>query len=123
MNLTLVSVFRTNHFKDCSNNGLSSKVNSAHLFWNCTKEEALEYCEENMINPKYQFFLVKRMLWGEDHAYVEPLIKPEGKIQTFGGNFIYTSNGNFYKMHGLSTNTPIAIHDRFENIQDNYDIY
>ena len=118
MNVTLVLILRQSEFNDCTNNGLSSKVNSAHLFWNCTKEEALEYCKQNLINPNYQFILVKRELWNEDHSYVEPLIKPEGKMQVFGGNFVYTSNGNFYKMHGLTTNTPIKIHDRFENYND-----
>ena len=67
-----------------------------------------------MINPKYQFFLVNRTLWEEDHSYAEPLVKPEGMNQMFGGNFVYTSGDNFYKLGGLKTGSPIPVHDRFE---------
>lgn len=113
MNHTLVFVHR-NSLGDCTCNGLSSKVTQGQLFWNCTREDAINYCEENMINPKYQFFLVNRTLWGEDHSYVEPLIKPNHKNQMFGGNFVYTSSDNFYKLGGLKTGLPIPVHDRFE---------
>lgn len=106
---------------DCTGNGLSSKVNSAYLFWNCTSEEAIEYCKDNLINPKYQFIIHKRELWNEDHSFAEPLIKPSG-IQMFGGNFLYTSDDNFYKFGNEKTGRPIPIHDRFET-QEEYDFY
>ena len=114
MNRTLVWVYRSS-IGDCTNNGLSARVNSSNLFWNCSRNEALEYCYENNIEPRNQFLLVERELWGEDHAYAEPLIKPNHKNQMFGGNFIYTSDSNFYKLNGHTTSAPIPVHDRFED--------
>lgn len=115
-----ISVFRNAeyNFQSCNNNGLSDRVNSGELFWDCTREEAIKYCEENMINPNYQFFLHKRELWGEDHSYAEPLILQKGN-QMFGGNFLYTSNCNCYSFGKEKTHRPIPIHDRFEEWQDN----
>lgn len=103
---------------DCSGHGLSSRVDSAYLFWDCTKEEALEWCKENHKDPEQQFILVKRELWGEDHSYAEPLIKPEGMAQVFGGNFLYTSSSNGCNISGKKCATPIPIHDRFETWEE-----
>lgn len=127
MNHTLVSIFRNADIGDCTNNGLSSKVNSGYLFWDCTKNEAIMWCTEHNVNPDKQFIIHKRDLWGEDHTYAEPLIKPNGCIQVFGGNFLYTSNSNFYKFDKFEptigivkehTNRPIPIHDRFESQEE-----
>ena len=114
MNICLYSVYRDANGRDYSCHGLSSYVPAANLFWDCTREEAIAYCEERNIDTTLQFYLVDRTLWGEDHSYAEPLIKPEGMAQTFGGNFLYTSNGNGYKFKGEKTGRPIHIHDRFE---------
>ena len=128
MDKTLVSIFRDASIGDCTNNGLSSRVTSGLLFWNCSREEAIKWCNENDINPNLQFIINKRILWGEDHSFAEPLIKPDG-LQMFGGNFIYTSNGYFYRFDKVDphvgkikemTNRPIPIHDRFES-QKMYD--
>lgn len=115
MNHTLVYVYRDACLGDCTGNGLSSRINKGILFWNCTSQEATKYCVDNGIDPSLQFILVNRNLWNEDHSYVEPLVKPTRKNQMFGGNFVYTSDGNFYKMGGLKTGSPIPIHDRFED--------
>ena len=99
---------------DYTLNGLSSKVTDALLFWDCNNAEAIAYCEQHKIDPKRQFILVPRTLWGEDHSYAEPLIKPEDRAQFSGGNFIYTCNGNGFKFNGETIGRPIPVHDRFE---------
>lgn len=99
---------------DCTNHGLSSLVTGGHLFWDCTREEAIAYCKEKGLPPEFQFFLVERELWGENHAYAEPLIKPEGLAQLDGGNWLYTSDSSGYNQGYCRTAFPIPIHDRFE---------
>lgn len=116
MNKTLAYVFK-NNLGDCTGHGLSSKVDAGYIFWNCETKEAIDWCKENNVDPNKQFYLVERKLWGEDHSYAEPLIKPENKNQMFGGNFLYTSVSNFYKMDNRMTSVPIFIHDRFEDWQ------
>lgn len=118
MNKTLVNVFRTANIGDCTGNGLSANVDCGLLFWNCTREEAIEWCNNNNTDPTKQFIIKKRDLFGADHSYAEPLDiefwnKHQG-CQQFGGNFIYTSNGNCFKYHGEMVNRPIKVHDRFE---------
>ena len=111
----LYFVYRCADRQDCSNHGLSSRVPSAYLFWDCTEDEAIAYCEQHNINPNLQFIIVPRTLWGEDHSYAEPLVKPEGSFaQTNGGNFLYTS-GTAFKFRGETTGRPIPIHDRFDD--------
>ena len=114
MNNLFVTVFRPAGFPDCTGNGLSSKVDNAILFSNCSNEEAINWCNEHSKDPSKQFILVKRELWGEDHAYAEPLIKPENRAQVFGGNFLYTSDSRMYKTGGIYK-APIQIFDRFDS--------
>lgn len=111
---TLYSVLVNKNIGDCSNHGLSSRVDSGWGFHDCTREEAIEFCNTKGWNPAECFIIVERNLWGEDHSYAEPLIKPEGVAQTFGGNFLYTSDSRSYKFKGNSCSTPIPVHDRFE---------
>lgn len=124
MNKTLVNVFRTTNLGDCTGNGLSSKVDSGYLFWNCSREEAIEYCKEKNIDPTKQFIIKERELWGEDHSYAEPLDlefwKRPNSVQQFGGNFIYTSNSNCFKYRGETVTRPIKVHDRFEVQYNDY---
>lgn len=124
MKMTLVSVYRCDTTigkttYDTTNNGVTSRHNDMYLFWDCDKSEAISYCESKKIDTDSALILVKRELWGEDHSYAAPLVRPDGKIgPMFGGNFIYTSDANFYKMHGLATATPIFVHDRFETQEE-----
>lgn len=118
----LYNVLRNADGTDCTAHGLSSKVVTASLFWDCTKDEAIAYCEEHDIDPRLQFYLVKRDLWGEDHSYAEPLVLPTGKHIMFGGNFLYTSNGNGFHFRGIRCNMPIAIHDRIESWETSYEL-
>ena len=117
MKVLYVTVFRAAGYPDCTNNGLSARVNSAELFWECTHDEAIEWCKEHQKDPEKQFILVDRKLWGEDHSYAEPLIKPTGKMQVFGGNFLYTSDSRMYKTSGVAK-LPIPVHDRFETWEE-----
>jgi len=111
-----VSVYRS-PLGDCTGGGVTSRVSETTLFFNCTREEAIEYCKKEGINPENQLFLVKRQLWGEDHFYAEPLVKPADAghcNQMFGGNYIMTSDSRFPHQNGLTTAYPIPVHDRFE---------
>ncbi len=108
------SILRNVDLGDCTAHGLSSKVTSVILFWDCSREEAINYCYEKNINPELQMYLNKRDLWGEDHSYAEPLVKPVGKNQVFGGNFIYTSDSGSYHFGNEKCVRPIPVHDRFE---------
>ena len=124
MNRTLVFVFRR-HLGDCTGNGLSFQVDIGTLFWNCSREEAIKWCNENDENPTSCFIMKERILWGEDHSYAEPLDmefwKKPNSVQQFGGNFIYTSNDNFYKYKSEKLGRPIMVHDRFEVQYNDYD--
>lgn len=116
-NFLWISVYR-NNLGDCTGGGLTSRVSDLTVFFDCTREAAIEYCMENDINPEEQLFLVKRQLWKEDHFYAEPLVKPanaEKCNQVFGGNYIMTSDGRFPRQNGLTTAYPIPVHDRYEN--------
>ena len=108
------SILRNADLGDCTGGGLSSKVTSCEMFWDCTRDEAINYCYEYKMNPKLQMFLYKRDLWCEDHSYAEPLMKPEGKNQVFGGNYM-VSDSVGYHFGNEKTVRPIPIHDRFEN--------
>ena len=116
MKKTLVHVFRWS-LGDCTGNGLSNNVDEGYLFWNCTRDEAIEWCKQSNIDPTKHFIIRERELWGEDHSYAEPLIKPENRAQVFGGNFLYTSDSRMYKTGGIYK-VPVPIHDRFETWEE-----
>ena len=70
------------------------------LFWNCSCEEAIQWCNENDENPTSCFIMKERILWGEDHSYAEPLDiefwKKLNSVQQFGGNFINPCAEKYY---------------------------
>ena len=125
-----VSVYRHAGYGDCTNGGVSSRHDNFTVFWDCDVDTAIKYCEDNKINIDEALLIVDRILWGEEHPYAMPLIHPTyiGKDHKehhkigpmFGGNFLYTYNGNFYHPKCISTGIPIPIHDRFET-QEEYD--
>ena len=45
MNTTIVHVYRWS-LGDCTGNGLTNNVDGGILFWNCSREEAIEYCKQ-----------------------------------------------------------------------------
>ena len=114
MKSCIYTILRHADGSDYTLNGLSSKVTMSLLFWDCENSEAIAYCEQHNIDPNLQFILVDRTLWGEDHSYAEPLVKPEDCAQVNGGNFLYTSNGLGFKFKGENIGRPIPVHDRFE---------
>ena len=63
MKHSLYFVYRSADRQDCTNNGLSSRVSSAYLFWDCTRAEAMQYCAEHNIPNLEQFIIVPRTLW------------------------------------------------------------
>ncbi len=112
-----VFVYRDN-LRDCTGNGVSSRHDTMTLFMYCKKEEALKHCEDNGIEVDSCLYLNMRQLWGEDHVFAEPLVKPCNKVgPMFGGNFVYTSDSRLYKFGG-TYHLPIPIHDRFETQQE-----
>ena len=100
-----------NSLGDCTNNGLSSKVDHAHMVWGfdlLTQDQILEdfYKEKGE-----DFFVIKeRMLFGEYSQIAVPYsIYKTGRHSMMGGNFLYTSDSRF------PSEAPIAIHDRIED--------
>ena len=102
---------------DCTNGGVTSRNTSMTLFWDCSKETAKSYCEENGISLDSALWLNQRILWDEYHPCAEPLVFPKGKVgPMFGGNFVYTSDSRFPSLYGKMNcaHFPIPVHDRFE---------
>lgn len=123
--LSVYVVCERNRECDCTNGGVTSRHNHLTLFYDCEKEDAVKFCEDNEIDPDTALWFNPRMLWGEFHPIAEPLIKPKGKIGgMFGGNFIYTSDSRFPSLYGAMNcaHYPIPVHDRFET-QEEYDFY
>ncbi len=114
-----VEVYRHKAWGDCTNGGVSSRYDTMTLFWECEREEAIAYCEQNGMDTDACLWLEPRELWGEDHSYARPLEHQQGMCgPMMGGNFIYTCDGNFPKLHGLKTNSPIPVHDRYETREE-----
>ena len=105
---------------DCTNHGVTSKRDRFTLFWECKKDEALKYCEENNIEVDSALWLNPRRLWEEYHPFAEPLKKSKGVGPMFGGNFIYTSDSRFPSLYGRMNcaHFPIPVHDRFETQEE-----
>lgn len=107
---------------DPSNHGISGRLDEIYVFpADATNGQIASWCLKHRVRPSEVCRLNKRMLWGEKHYFIEPVMPPKGKIgPMFGGNFAYTSNGIWADMLGEKTCRPIKIHDRFET-QEQYD--
>ena len=107
---------------DSSNHGISGRLDEIWVFpAEATKSEIAQWCLKRRVRPSDVCRLNKRMLWGEKHYYIEPVMHPKHKLGPFfGGNFAYTSNGIWGDLLGETTTRPIPIHDRFET-QEEYD--
>lgn len=112
-----VSVFvNRQNFKDgcdCTAGGPTSQVDNADLYCDCTREEAIEHCRKRGKDPDKQLILVRRLLFGKNAVYVEPLTKPEGKWNMFGGNYVMTFDSRYRVFTG--SNLPLLVFDRFES--------
>ena len=100
---------------DCSNHGVTSRVNETILFAeDLSLGEIEQICKDegfdihNAIQIKTDRFSFGTF----KHAHPVELL---GRHTMFGGCFAYTSNAPFARMLGEKTSTPIKIHDRVEN--------
>jgi len=113
-----VEVFRHQAWGDCTNNGVSSRHNEMLLFWDCKREDAIAYCDDNGINIDGCLWLKPRDLWGHDHSVAVPLIHETNMVgPMMGGNFVYTCDSRMPKIEGW-LHAPIAVHDRYETQED-----
>lgn len=102
---------------DCSNHGVTSRVNETILFANgLTFAEIALICQE-------QGFEIRNALQIETTIYsslgVVNYAKPVELLDRhtmFGGCFAYTCDAPFARMLGEKTSTPIKILDRVENL-------
>lgn len=110
---------------DFSLHGITEKNNAVVMLVGDEREDespnydaAIAYCKKYNIDVEKAVILNKRVLWGEKHYYLEPIIKPKNMIQINGGAFGYTWDSRFKEFTGCSY--PIPFHDRFET-QEMYD--
>lgn len=118
-----VSVYRDADGHDCTNGGVTSRHISMTLFYQCKREEALDYCQQNGIDTDGCLWLEKRVLFGEQHDYARPLLHESGKCgPMFGGNFVYTSDSRLADALGTTCSAPVPVHDRYEAQEENYSL-
>ena len=109
-----VEVYRHRCWGDCTNDGVTSRHNQMLLFWDCRREEAIDYCKDNAIDMDKCLWLMPRELWGHDHSVAVPLIHHSDKCgPMFGGHFVYSCDSRFPQIEGW-LHAPIAVHDRYE---------
>lgn len=108
---------------DPSNGGISGRLDEIEVFSaETTNEEIAEWCFNTNTPIEDVARLNKRMLWGEKHYYIEPVMKPKGVIgPMFGGSFADTSDGIWAEILGEKVGRAVPIHDRFET-QEQYDL-
>ena len=100
----LVSVYRSGG-SDCTNGGISGKVNGGLITGDGVDCKVFTPSEEN---PHY--VIIKDNVCGRERIRAVPAdLLESGKWTMFGGNFLYTSDSRF------PSNAPIAIHDRVES--------
>lgn len=119
-----LSVYRPADFNgyDCTNDGVSSRLDSIEVFSaDATNEQIAAWCLKNRVRPSDVCRLNKRMLWGEKHYCIEPVMRPKHTLgPMFGGNYACTSDSTWADILGETVGRPIPIHDRFET-QEEYD--
>jgi len=107
---TTVSIFRNAH--DCTNNGLSSKVDNAWAVNPAQIDGCIQDVLENIYEERGDFFVVCPNVLGKG-VHLKPYsIYSSGIHSMFGGNFAYTSCSSFQRV--TSANAPVKIHDRVE---------
>ncbi len=99
----MVSILKDNSITDCTNGGVSSKLDRILLIG----EGVPEVFEATKDRPILK--LIKRNLYGREYIHAEPIERPTGMGWMMGGNFIWSSDSRFPNLY------PIAIHDREES--------
>ena len=120
MKIAFVSVL-AHRDGDWSNHGVTSRFNDMYLYSDCTIEEARTEASLRGRDLDKCLYFVKEMCCGEWNYFAIPLVGPKGKVgPMFGGNFVYTSNGNgeFPRMEGINRNVPLRVHDRYETPEE-----
>ena len=105
----IVGVLTDKEIGDCTNGGISSKVNHAVL----TGDGIPEIFEPREDMPEFK--LVKRNIYGRIYIHCEPIkpVNPHNIGYMAGGNFAYSSDSRFHNI----CDYPISIHDRQETQQ------
>lgn len=102
--------------EDCSNHGVTSRVNETILFANgLTYAEIALICQEQgfvFLNALQIVMTIYSSLGVVKYAKPVELLD---RHTMFGGCFAYTSNAPFARMLGEKTSIPIKILDRVEN--------
>jgi len=110
---------------DCTNHGLSSRIEHTRLFSDCTEQEAIAYCKEHGWKAEEMLIMDPcRYPAGHEYLRCHPLIGKEGLVgPMFGGNYCTTSGSDpsYPKFSTLEVNVPIPIHDRYET-EEEYEI-
>ena len=116
-----VSILRSAGY-DCTNHGLSSRIEHTRLFSDCTEQEAIAYCKEHGWKAADMLIMDPcRYPAGHEYLRCHPLIGKEGLVgPMFGGNYCTTSGSDpdYPKFSTLEVNVPIPIHDRFETEEE-----
>lgn len=107
---------------DCSLGGLTSKHDTIRLLIDYTPED-LEVIKKIAVEAPDAFdrtaIVNFRKLMGQDAWYIEPLVKPEGKLGgMFGGNTAQSDDPAYIELIGK----PLKVHDRFET-EAEYEMY
>lgn len=102
--------------EDCSNHGVTSRVNETILFAEgISCNEIRRICEENGIDYKNALQIKTNKFSFGNYKNAVP-VEQKDKITQFGGCFAYTSNATFARMMGEKVSVPIKILDRVEDM-------
>lgn len=95
---------------DPTNGGISGRLNEIDVFSaDATDEEIAEWCFNHDKRIEDACRLNKRILWGEKAYYIEPVLRPKGKVgPMFGGNYADTSNATWGRHAGRALRTGSA---------------
>ena len=104
---TLVKVIHCELDKITTANGISSKYDEFVLIGEGIPEEIES---TNELPPLY---LIKRVLWGENHDFICPSENNRIHLYMFGGNFAWMPSHPEFKS--------LKIHDRVETVYKNQD--
>ena len=100
--------------EDCSNHGVTSRVNETILFAEgISDNEIRRICEEEGVDYKNALQIKTKKFSFGTYKHAVP-VELKDRFTQFGGCFAWTSNAPFARMLGEDVAIPIKIHDRFE---------